>query len=196
MTNGNSLFPVFLKLDQMHVLIVGGGNVGLEKLDALIRNDHEARITIVAPTIHTDIYKRVELANQIKIKRRKFKKEDLKGIDLAILATDDQLLHAKIRELARKRHLLVNVADTPHLCDFYLGSTVKKGDLKIGISTNGKSPTLAKRLKEVFNEAIPDETNALLQNLHEIRDRLDGDFSYKVKALNGITRSLIERNEI
>ena len=196
MTIGNSLFPVFLKLNQIQVLIVGGGDVGLEKLDALLRNDHDAQVTVVAPKIHAEIYKREELSRSVKIKRRKYRKEDLKDIDLVILATDDTLLHSKIREQARHRHLLVNVADTPHLCDFYLGSTVKKGDLKIGISTNGKSPTLAKRLKEVFIETIPDETDALLQNLHEIRDRLQGDFSFKVKALNGITRSLIERNEI
>ncbi|WP_436516031.1 precorrin-2 dehydrogenase/sirohydrochlorin ferrochelatase family protein [Ekhidna sp. To15] len=196
MTTGNSLFPIFLKLDQLHVLIVGGGNVGLEKLDALLRNDHEAKVTLVAPRIKPDIYQRESLSDQIKIKRRKFIKSDLKHADMVILATNDQLLNAKIRSLARKRHLLVNVADTPHLCDFYLGSTVKKGDLKIGISTNGKSPTLAKRLKEVFNNSIPDETDALLQNLHEIRDRLKGEFSYKVKALNGITKSLIEQDEI
>ncbi|MEP1033281.1 bifunctional precorrin-2 dehydrogenase/sirohydrochlorin ferrochelatase [Ekhidna sp.] len=196
MTIGNSLFPVFLKLDQIHVLVVGGGNVGLEKLDALLRNDHEAKVTLVAPKVKSEIYIREELSCGVKVKRRKFRKEDLQDVDLVILATNDQLLNLKIRSLARKYRLLVNVADTPHLCDFYLGSTLKKGDLKIGISTNGKSPTFAKRLKEVLNETIPDETNALLQNLSEIRDRLKGDFSYKVKALNGITKSLIDRNEI
>jgi precorrin-2 dehydrogenase / sirohydrochlorin ferrochelatase len=196
MTIGNSLFPVFLKLNQIHTLIVGGGNVGLEKLDALLRNDHEARVTIIAPSIKTEIHQRSSLSSQIKLLRRTFRKGDLKGKDLIILATNDQKLNARIKELARKRHLLVNVADTPHLCDFYLGSTVKKGDLKIGISTNGKSPTFSKRLKEVLNDVLPDETNLLLQNLSEIRDRLKGDFSFKVKALNGITKSLIDRNEI
>jgi len=196
MTAGNSLFPVFLKLDQIHTLIIGGGNVGLEKLDALLRNDHEANVTIVAQTIKAEIRERQGLSKQIRLIERSFRKSDLKGKDLIILATDDQVLHSRIRELARKRHLLVNVADTPHLCDFYLGSTVKKGDLKIGISTNGKSPTFSKRLKEVLNEALPDETDLLLQNLKVIRDRLKGDFSIKVKALNGITKSLIERNEI
>lgn len=193
---GNTLFPVFLKLDQIQTLIVGGGNVGLEKLDALLRNDIHANVRIVAPDVKAEIYQRTELSENIFINRRKFRSSDLKSVDLVILATDDGVLNTKIRSLARKRHLLVNVADTPHLCDFYLGSTVKKGDLKIGISTNGKSPTFSKRLKEVLNDVFPDETNPLLHNLKEIRDRLKGDFAYKVKALNGITKSLIERNEI
>lgn len=196
MTVGNSLFPVFLKLDQIETLIVGGGNVGLEKLDALLRNNHEAQVTIVSKKINGEIRQRQGLSRQIKLIERSFRKSDLKGKDLVILATDDQGLHSRIRSIARMKHLLVNVADTPHLCDFYLGSTVKKGDLKIGISTNGKSPTFSKRLKEVLNETLPDETDLLLQNLKIIRDRLKGDFSFKVKALNGITKSLIDRNEV
>lgn len=196
MTIGNSLFPVFLKLDQIQTLIVGGGNAGLEKLDALLRNDHEAKVTVVAKEIKGQIRQRQGLSGQIKLIERPFRNSDLKGKDLVILATDDHRLHARVRVLARKKHLLVNVVDTPHLCDFYLGSTVKKGDLKIGISTNGKSPTFSKRLKEVLNEVIPEETNLLLQNLKEIRDRLKGDFSFKVKVLNGITKSLIDRNEV
>ncbi|WP_370086202.1 bifunctional precorrin-2 dehydrogenase/sirohydrochlorin ferrochelatase [Ekhidna sp.] len=196
MTVGNSLFPVFLKLNQIQTLIVGGGNVGLEKLDALLRNDHEANVTIVAKRFKAEIRHRQGLSGQIKLIERPFRKSDLKGKDLVILATDDHALHVRIRSLAQKKHVLVNVADTPGLCDFYLGSTVKKGDLKIGISTNGKSPTFSRRLKEVLNEALPDETELLLRNLKVIRDRLKGDFSFKVKALNSITKSLIDRNEI
>ncbi|MEQ9007696.1 MAG: bifunctional precorrin-2 dehydrogenase/sirohydrochlorin ferrochelatase [Ekhidna sp.] len=187
---------MFLKLDQIETLIVGGGNVGLEKLDALLRNNHEAQVTIVSKKIIGEIRQRQGLSRQIKLIERSFRKSDLKGKDMVILATDDQGLHSRITTIARKKHLLVNVADTPHLCDFYLGSTVKKGDLKIGISTNGKSPTFSKRLKEVLNETLPDETDLLIQNLKIIRDRLKGDFSFKVKALNGITKSLIDRNEV
>src|SRR5690606_28439856 len=100
---------------------------------------------------------------------RKFQEEDLENKDLVLLATDDQDLHAHIKELARKKRILVNVADTPHLCDFYLGSVVTKGNLKIGISTNGKSPTIAKRIREYLEEAIPDDANVLLNNMQVIR---------------------------
>ncbi|MEP0368433.1 MAG: bifunctional precorrin-2 dehydrogenase/sirohydrochlorin ferrochelatase [Cyclobacteriaceae bacterium] len=188
---GNPLFPIFLKLDQIQTLIVGGGNVGLEKLEALLKNDPNARVTIVAPEIRLEIK---TLANEnLNLVERAFKKKDLKKVDLVILATDQPELHKKIKKRADKRHLLVNVADTPELCDFYLGSTVKKGDLKIGISTNGKSPTFAKRFREVLEEILPDETGELLSNLKSIRDKLKGDFQEKVKELNKITSVLKDK---
>ena len=87
------------------------------------------------------------------------------------------------------------MADTPDLCDFYLGSIVRKGDLKIAISTNGRSPTLAKRLRETLQEALPDELDDVLQNLHTIRSGLKGDFSRKVRVMNRVTRTLARRPE-
>jgi uncharacterized membrane protein YfcA len=88
----------------------------------------------------------------------------------------------------------VNVADKPELCDFYLSSVVKKGNLKIAISTNGKSPTAAKRLKEVLNNSLPAELDDVIQNLNQIRNKLNGNFAYKVKRLNAITRTLVDDN--
>ncbi|MFD2146817.1 TSUP family transporter [Mucilaginibacter antarcticus] len=114
------------------------------------------------------------------------------GVDLVIAATDDSALNAYIRESAHQRKLLINVADKPDLCDFYLGSIVKKGDLKIGISTNGKSPTIAKRLREVLDENIPDEIDITLQQMAGLRNTLSGDFAAKVKHLNEITSVLVE----
>jgi siroheme synthase-like protein len=99
----------------------------------------------------------------------------------------------QIREMVRKKRLLINVADTPDLCDFYLGAVVTKGNLKIGISTNGKSPTIAKRMREYLEEALPDDTNALLENMRSIRDKMKGDFSEKVKTLNEITSSWLNK---
>ena len=82
------------------------------------------------------------------------------------------------------------MADTPNLCDFYLGSIVKKGDLKIGISTNGKSPTLAKRLKAFLNDIIPDQIQESLDNLESYRKKIKGDFEEKIRKLNEITKDL------
>ena len=132
---------------------------------------------------------------QLILVERKFEENDLNGRDLVVLATDDKELHVNIRELAKSRHLLVNVADTPKLCDFYLGSIVKKGNLKIAISTNGKSPTVAKRLKQVLQEALPDEMDSLLQHVNKIRDKIGGDFNFKVRKLNELTKSLVEDEE-
>ncbi|MEI4913981.1 NAD(P)-dependent oxidoreductase, partial [Klebsiella pneumoniae] len=84
---------------------------------------------------------------------------DVDGADIVIIGINDKTKSAEISEVAKGKNKLVNVADTPDLCDFYLSSVVQKGNVKIAISTNGKSPTVAKRLKEVLNEAIPAEIN-------------------------------------
>ena len=189
LSNGNPLYPIFLKLDTFKTIIVGGGNVGLEKLESVLKNDPRADLRVVAPWIKPEI---IELSaeHEIELIDREFQPEDLEGCRLVVLATDSRDLHEHILNLAHAKNLLVNVADTPDLCDFYLGSTVKKGDLKIGISTNGKSPTLAKRMREILEEILPDETQSLLDNLKAIRDRLKVDFTEKVKKLDEITSEL------
>ena len=89
--------------------------------------------------------------------------------------------------MSRKRYLICNIADTPDLCDYYLGGIVTKGNVKIAISTNGKSPTTAKRLREFFEEVIPEDINKMVQNLNEYRKNLKGNFEDKVQKMNEIT---------
>ena len=193
MEERNNLFPVFLKLEELDTLIVGGGNVGLEKVTALLKSSPHARITVVADVIKEEIKTLAKGGSHIRLIERNFRVRDLTNKDLVVLATDNADLHCRIKKLARKRRLLVNVADTPDLCDFYLGSVVTKGHLKIGISTNGKSPTIAKRMREYLEEALPEDTHLLLKNMQAIRDRMKGDFAYKVKMLNDITSSWLKR---
>lgn len=193
MEERNNLFPVFLKLEELDTLIVGGGNVGLEKLHALLKSSPLARVTIVASSIKHEIKSLASGSGRIRLIERNFRVRDLASKDLVLLATDDPELHRRIRTLARKKRLLVNVADTPVLCDFYLGSVVTKGNLKLGISTNGKSPTMAKRIREYLEEALPDDTNELLNNMQTIRDRIKGDFAEKVKMLNDLTSSWLKK---
>jgi len=190
---GNVLFPVFLKIDQLDILVVGGGYVGHEKLTALLGNNPDARITVVAPVIRAEVEQMGEQYRYIKLIRRKFEFADLINRDLVICATDNRLLHEEIYREAKKQKLLINVADTPELCDFYLCSIVKKGDLKIGISTNGKSPTLAKRVKAFLNDVIPANIQESLDNLREIRKGIKGDFEEKVRRLNEHTRMLTRK---
>jgi precorrin-2 dehydrogenase / sirohydrochlorin ferrochelatase len=194
MEERNTLFPVFLKLEELDTLIVGGGNVGLEKLNALLKSSPGARVTLVAPLIKDEIRQLAASSQYIRLIERKFRVRDLQSKDLVLLATDDHNLHSRIRKLARKKKLLVNVADTPALCDFYLGSVVTKGNLKLGISTNGKSPTIAKRIREYLEETIPDNTDDLLKNMQAIRERMKGDFAEKVKMLNDLTSSWLKRS--
>lgn len=191
----NPLFPVFLKLEELNTLLVGGGNVGLEKLAAIIKNSPHAKVTVVAGLIREPIKELAASHPNIKLIQRNFRRWDLWNKDLVILATDNKKLHARIRRFARRKNRLINVADTPDLCDFYLGAVVTKGNLKIGISTNGKSPTIAKRMREYLEEALPDDTNDLLDNMRKIRDRMKGDFNEKVKALNEITASWLKSSD-
>jgi len=188
----NNLFPVFLKLESLETLIVGGGHVGFEKLSAILKNSPSASVTLVARTIQDPIRKLADSHPRVKLHERNFKLWDLWDKDIVLLATDNRSLHETIRDFARTKRILVNVADTPDLCDFYLGSVVTRGNLKIGVSTNGKSPTISKRMREYLEEAIPEETNELLENMQKIREQIKGDFSHKVKVLNEITSSWLE----
>jgi precorrin-2 dehydrogenase/sirohydrochlorin ferrochelatase len=191
----NNLFPVFLKLEALQTLIVGGGHVGLEKLSAILKNSPSAKVTLVARSISNEIKELASKHSTVELIERNFRLWDVWNRDLVILATDDRKLHESIREFTRSRNLLINVADTPDLCDFYLGSVVTKGNLKIGISTNGKSPTISKRIREYLDEALPEDTNELLDNMQKIREKIKGDFSEKVKVLNQVTSSWLKKSE-
>lgn len=189
----NELYPIFLKVHQFETLIIGGGEVGLEKLSFLLKSSPNAKVTLVGKTIKPEIKELAELHPQVTLFERAYFSEDLTGIQMAIIATEDHEVNKQIHAEAKAREILTNVADTPDLCDFYLGSIVTKGDLKVAISTNGKSPTIAKRLKETLNEVLPDEIHELLQHMREIRDQLKGNFGYKVKKLNELTSTLVSK---
>ena len=190
----NNLFPVFLKLEELTVLLVGAGKVGLEKLSTIISNSPLTRVLVVATEINDGIRMLASNHENIRLAQREYSSADLEGADLVITAIDDSQLSGQIRKDAKARGKLLNAADKPELCDFYLGSIVKKGNLKIAISTNGKSPTIAKRLKEIFNDVIPGEIDGVLQNMNVIRNRLNGHFAEKVRKLNSLTKDLVLKN--
>jgi precorrin-2 dehydrogenase / sirohydrochlorin ferrochelatase len=188
----NRLFPVFLKLEELDVLLVGGGNVGLEKLSAMLNNSPDTKVTMVADMFRGELREYVKDYPNITLIERKFEFNDLNNRDLVILSTDNPDLHASIKRVTAERHILCNVADTPDLCDFYLGSIVQKGDLKIGISTNGKSPTMAKRMREFLDDIIPENVQQLLENLREIRKSIKGDFQEKIRIMNEVTEGMVK----
>ena len=170
--------------------------MGLEKIAAILRNSPKAKVSVVARSIQEPIKALALEHENVRLFERNFKLWDLWNKDLLILATNNRNLHETIRKFARSRRLLINVADTPDLCDFYLGSVVTKGNLKIGVSTNGKSPTMSKRIREYLEEALPEETNELLDNMQKIRERIKGDFTRKVKVLNEVTSSWLKTEEV
>jgi len=194
--SSNTLFPVFVKLERLRLLIVGGGNVGLEKLQTVLQNSPATSVTLVAPEISAAVR---ELANgyaNVRLLERPYHHSDLEYADIVIVAVNDRSVSEAVARETREKGLLVNVADTPDLCDFYLGSVVRKGNLKIAISTNGKSPTIAKRLKEEIGSMIPEEMETVLDHMETIRQRMNGDFPEKVRRLNHLTEVLVAKQGI
>ena len=194
MEHANTLYPIFVKLRVLKLLIVGGGAVAIEKLHYILKNSPDANITVVAPHIRAEILSLFTESNaQINLVYRPFDPSLVTQFDLIIAATNDRHLNHKIYNAAKKSGVLINVADTPELCDFYLGSIVSKGNLKIAISTNGRSPTFAKRFRQILESILPDEVDGLLINLHKIRKELSLNFSQKVAYLDKVTRDLVSK---
>ena len=190
----NELYPVFLKVNTLNILIIGGGNVGHEKLHFLLKSSPNANVEVLAKSFLPET---VELAKKygVNLIKKSYKRRYLKKRHLVIAATDNRKLNEKIYKNAKKRYLLANIADTPEYCDFYMGGIVNKGHVKIAISTNGKSPTTAKRLRQFFEEVIPEDISQMVENLNEYRKTIKGDFGEKVNKLNEITQTLIQKKE-
>lgn len=215
----NPLYPIFCRLDNLQLLVVGAGEVGEEKLRFILKSSPNAQVTIIAPWMGDDLatllntYPRKDGVWQlqtdagaaintnssintapgtVRYLAREFTADDVANFDLIVAATNIKAVNHAVYSAAKQYRRLVNVADTPHLCDFYLGSIITRGPLKVAVSTNGQSPTFAKRFRQWLEAALPtDETPELLHNLKAFRDRLTGDFPAKVKALNKLTAGLL-----
>src|SRR5690606_16584153 len=192
MQERNNLYPIFLRMHRLETLIIGGGNVALEKLTFLLKSSPNANVTMVAINFSNEIK---ELAQQFDVRLIKmaYDASFLYDRHLVIAATNKYEVNRQIYQDAKQRNLLVNVADTPELCDFYLGGIVTKGNVKVAISTNRKSPTTAKRLRQFFEQVLPDNIDDLVQNLNAYRNTLKGDFEHKVNTLNEFTKNLISK---
>lgn len=191
----NELYPIFLKVNQLNILLVGGGFVGNEKLSFLLKSSPKAHVTAVSKSFSDEFIQLAEKSHHVTMICDAYHQKYLGAKHMVIAATNDHAVNRQIHDEARERCLLVNVADTPELCDFYLGGIVTKGNVKIAISTNGKSPTTAKRLRQLLEEAIPEDINELVENINKYRDTLKGDFGYKVEALNKLTVGLINKEK-
>ena len=190
----NVLFPIFLKASQLDILIVGGGHVGLEKLTFLLKSSPDAKVQIVASTFLKEI---VALAKQYKLSliQDNYDKKYLEGKHIVVATTNDVRVNEQVYKDCKARDILVNVADNPPFCDFYMGGIVTKGHVKLAISTNGKSPTIAKRLRQFFEAVIPDNIDELVTNLNTYRKTIKGDFKKKVDTLNELTERLIKNHK-
>ena len=188
----NNLYPVFLKAKNLNVLIVGGGFVAEEKLTFLLKSSPDANVTMVSPMFREGT---IEIASKANVNRiiDVYKIDYLKGNHIVIATTDIPDVNIKIYHDCRALDKLVNVADNPPYCDFYMGGIVTKGNVKVAISTNGKSPTTAKRLRQFFEDVIPENIDDLVKNLNIYRKTIKGDFEQKVEQLNEFTKGLVEK---
>lgn len=190
----NNLYPVFLKSRSLHILIVGGGKVAEEKLSFLTKSSPDAKITIVSPMFRENTLKLAANYN-VELIRATYNTEFLNGKHLVIATTDKPGINIQVYNDCRSMDKLVNVADNPPYCDFYMGGIVTKGNVKIAISTNGKSPTTAKRLRQFFEDVIPEDISRMVQNLNTYRKTIKGNFEQKVDKMNEVTDTLVSNIE-
>ena len=190
----NNLYPVFLKTKNLNILIIGGGFVAEEKLTFLLKSSPDAHVTMVSPMFREGT---IALAKKgcVTLVKDIYRETYLHGKHMVVATTDIPEINVQVWTDCRAQAKLVNVADNPPYCDFYMGGIVTKGNVKVAISTNGKSPTTAKRLRQFFEDVLPENVDDLVKNLNEYRKTIKGDFEEKVEKLNEFTKGLIEKKE-
>ena len=164
-----SLFPMFLKLQDRPCLVVGAGAIGEGKAQSLL--EAGALVCVVAPRA-TQRLQELAATGAINWLRRKFTPADLDGKSLVIAATSSLSVNEFVFRESRRRHVLCNAVDDPPNCDFFYGAVVRRGDLQIAISTNGKSPAFAQRLRELLEQQFGPEFAEKVNDLGTAREKL------------------------
>jgi siroheme synthase-like protein len=164
-----NLFPTFIKLERRLVAVIGGGNVAEAKIPGLFNAG--ARVRLIAPAVTSQIAEWVRLG-KIDWQARQFEATDLDGALLVIAATSVPGVNETVFREAEARGILCNAVDDIEHCHFYYGAVVQRGDLQIAISTNGKSPALAQRLRQEFEAQFGPEYELWLRWLGAAREAL------------------------
>jgi uroporphyrin-III C-methyltransferase / precorrin-2 dehydrogenase / sirohydrochlorin ferrochelatase len=164
-----SLFPIFVKLHSRLVVLVGGGNIAAGKIPGLLQA--QPRVRVIAPQINSQISAWVD-SGEIQWSAKEFAPADLQDASLVIAATSIPAVNAAVFQAAEARGVFCNAVDDIANCHFYYGSIVQRGDLQIAISTNGKSPALAQRLRKELEQQYPAEYAAWLDFLGDAREKL------------------------
>jgi precorrin-2 dehydrogenase / sirohydrochlorin ferrochelatase len=165
------MFPIFLKLEGRQCLVVGAGSVAEGKVRGLL--DAGAIVRVVAPKAVFQI-RQWDSESKLKWEPREFAAGDLGGgVSIVIAATNSHEVNTQIFHEARLRGVLCNAVDDPENCDFYYPAVVNRGDLQIAISTNGRSPALAQRLRKDLEEQFGPEYEAWVEELGEAREQLN-----------------------
>jgi len=161
------LYPLFLKLSGRPCLVVGGGHVAERKIEGLL--DAGAAVTVISPEA-TEPLRQLAQQGRIAWQRKPFAATDLEGEFLAVAATDDQSVNSSIAAVCRARGILVNVADEPGFCDYVVPAVLRRGSLSIAVSTEGKSPLLARKLLADLEQIITEPYGEFLELLGRQRE--------------------------
>ncbi|OGO32925.1 MAG: hypothetical protein A2Z29_01665 [Chloroflexi bacterium RBG_16_56_11] len=164
-----SYYPVFLNIKGKKCVVFGGGEVALHKVTSLL--DNGARVKIVSPVICSDLSRLAETGAVQEVKRE-YRDGDLRGVFLAIAATDNWKTNLEITVEARRRGCLVNTVDDADHSDFILPSCLRRGDITIAVSTSGKSPALARKLRHKLEKEIGNEYASLIGLVAAVREEM------------------------
>ena len=159
-------YPVYLDIEERNVLIIGGGNVCARKAETMMK--YGAHVTIVSPEF-TDEIEGWATQGVLELRRKPYEEPDLHGASIVIASTDDPCINARIARDCRRRKIPVNVVDVTHLCEFIVPAIVESGSIQIAVSTGGKSPALARTLKEDLQKFVGPEYDEVNQVLGSLR---------------------------
>lgn len=164
-----SFFPMYMDMQKLKVLVVGGGYIATEKLEKLL--DFTSDISVIALSVDDDASDLIH-THGLELQKRAYETGDIEGYDIVIVATDTVELHREIYEEARGSRVLVNSVDNTDYCDFIFPSYVQKGDLTIAFSTGGASPAFAKQIRQHFEKIIPDSVGGFLKKMKALRGQI------------------------
>jgi precorrin-2 dehydrogenase/sirohydrochlorin ferrochelatase len=170
---GNKLYPIFLKLHNKTVLVIGGGFIALQKLIGLINT--EARIIVIAPTIIDEVRAfegEFPFKRNIKFVEREYEFGDEKGAFIVIAATNISELNNTIANRCRDQGILVNSVDEPDYCDFYVPSIAEDGEIKIAISSNGHAPSVSQKIRKDLEQLLKLKYSKLIPLISEFRKKV------------------------
>ncbi len=166
------MYPLFLNLEDVKCLVIGGGVIAERKTLSLIESG--AAVTLISPDTTNKLNELIKL-NVVKYCNRLFKTGDTNGFFLVIAATNSIEVNKLIYEESIMANTLINCVDDPENCNFYVPAQVRRGDLQIAISTSGKLPLFAGRLRKFFENILPKSIGEEIERLHQIRTRIITD---------------------
>ncbi len=182
-------FPLFLKIENIRVLLVGGGKVATEKLEKIL--DFTSDIKIITPFVSNEAKEYIE-AHQLSFEMRKYRIGDIKEFDIIVVAVDNLELQKEIFEECKLYNKLCNSVDSVDYCNFIFPSYIKKGGLTVAISTSGKSPAVAKHIKGYLSNKIPDDIGEFLEYMNTLRNSIPKG-KERMEMLSNLAQEYFER---